>query len=155
LPGGARVLAFTDAHSAADLAVWLPAEQVLIAGDLCFAGVTPLAVHGRVSGWRAALDELIALHPGVILPGHGQPAGVAALHELADYFDRVLAAARLAHTEGRTAEAVWARFDAGPAAGWLEPERTVVNIKVALAELTGQPFQGEHRVQQKPGPAHS
>ncbi|MGW0885249.1 MBL fold metallo-hydrolase [Streptomyces sp. NPDC002671] len=146
LPDGARVLEFTDAHSAADLVVWLPAQQVLITGDLCFAGVTPLAVHGRVGRWRTALDQLIALDPRVVLPGHGRPAGIEALRELADYFDRVLAAARLAHAEKLPAEAVWARFDPGPAASWLEPERTLVNIQVALSELTGTTFQGEHRV---------
>ncbi|WP_328722936.1 MBL fold metallo-hydrolase [Streptomyces sp. NBC_00247] len=146
LPGAARVLEFTDSHSAADLAVWLPAERVLATGDLCFAGVTPLAVHGRVGRWRTALDQLIALRPRVVLPGHGRPAGIEALHELADYFDRVLASARLADAERLSAEAVWARFDPGPAAGWLEPERTLVNIQVALAEISGKPFQGEHRV---------
>lgn len=156
LPEGARVIEFTDAHSAADLVVWLPAQQVLVTGDLCFSGVTPLAVHGRVGRWRTALDRLIALRPEVVLPGHGRPAGIGALHDLADYFDRVLAAARLAHTEQLTAEAVWARFDPGPAAGWLEPERTLVNIQVALSEATGRPFQGEHRVQEHPaGPPHS
>ncbi|CAG6398424.1 MBL fold metallo-hydrolase [Streptomyces cocklensis] len=156
LPEGARVVEFTDAHSAADLVVWLPAQQVLVTGDLCFSGVTPLAVHGRVGRWRTALDQLIALRPEVVLPGHGRPAGIGALHDLADYFDRVLAAARLAHTEQLTAEAVWARFDPGPAAGWLEPERTLVNIQVALSEETGQPFQGEHRVQEHPArPSHS
>ncbi|MFI8491180.1 MBL fold metallo-hydrolase [Streptomyces rubrogriseus] len=155
LPAGTRVLEFTDAHSAADLALWLPASRVLVAGDLCFAGVTPLAVHGRVSRWRAALDRLIALGPDVVVPGHGSPAGIGALRELADYFDRVLAAAHLAHTEQLTAQAVWARFDAGPAAGWLEPGRTLVNIQVALAEIAGKPFEGEHRVQQDQDPSHS
>jgi cyclase len=155
LPDTARVLAFTDCHSAADLVVWLPAEQVLVTGDLCFAGVTPLAVHGRVGRWRTALDRLIALRPRVVLPGHGRPAGIEALRELADYFDRVLAAARLADAERLSAQTVWARFDPGPAAGWLEPERTLVNIQVALAEISGQPFQGEHRVRQDQDPSHS
>lgn len=155
LPEGARVLAFTDAHSAADLAVWLPDRRVLATGDLCFSGVTPLAVHGRVGRWRTALDRLIALRPEVVLPGHGRPAGIGALQDLAGYFDRVLAAARLAHAEQLPAEAVWARFDPGPAAGWLEPGRTLVNIQVALSEADGKPFQGEHRVQQDPGPPHS
>lgn len=155
LPAGTRVLEFTDSHSAADLAVWLPEHRVLVAGDLCFAGVTPLAVHGRVGRWRAALDRLVALGPRVVVPGHGRPAGIDALHDLAGYFDRVLAAARLAHTEQLTPEQVWARFEPGPAAGWLEPERTLVNIQVALAEITGTPFEGEHRVRQGQRPPHS
>jgi cyclase len=144
LPGGARVLEFVDTHSAADLAVWLPAPEVLIAGDLCFSGVTPLAVHGRIGRWRAALDELIALRPRVVVPGHGRPAGVEALRELAGYLDLVLAAADLVAAENLDPPAAWARFDPGASAGWLEPERTYVNIGVALAEKNGKPFQGEH-----------
>lgn len=144
LPGGARVLEFTDTHSAADLAVWLPDGEVLIAGDLCFSGVTPLGVHGRIGRWRAALDELIALRPRVVVPGHGRPAGVEVLRDLAGYLDLVLAAADLAVAENLTPPAAWARFDPGASAGWLEPERTYVNIGVALAEKNGKPFQGEH-----------
>ena len=155
LPDGARVLEFTDAHSAADLAVWLPDAGVLVAGDLCFAGVTPLAVHGRVGRWRAALDRLIALGPTTVVPGHGQPAGIGHLHDLAGYFDRVLAAARRAHDEQLPAQTAWERFDPGPAAGWLEPERTLVNLQVALSEISGKPFKGEHRVRQDQDPSHS
>lgn len=144
LPDGVQVLDFIGAHSAADLALWLPADEVLLAGDLCFSGVTPLAVHGRVGRWRAALDELIALRPRVVVPGHGRPAGVEALRELADYLGLVLAAADLADAENLDPPDAWARFDPGVAAGWLEPERTYVNIGVALAEKNGKPFQGEH-----------
>ncbi|MFC0041805.1 MBL fold metallo-hydrolase [Actinomadura rayongensis] len=146
LPDGVEALAFEDAHSAADVALWLPGDRVLLAGDLCFTGVTPLAVHGRIGRWRAALDELIALRPRTVLPGHGPPTGPEALHALADYLDRVLAAADEAHAEGLPAETVAGRFDAGAAAGWLEPGRTLVNIKVALSEKNSTPFQGEHHV---------
>ncbi|MGH3373212.1 MAG: MBL fold metallo-hydrolase [Actinoallomurus sp.] len=149
LPDGVRVLEFIDTHSTADLAVWLPDDEVLLAGDLCFTGVTPLAVHGRIGRWRTALDELIALRPRVVLPGHGRPTGAEALHALAGYLDRVLDAAALAHAEHLDAETVWARFDPGPAAGWLEPERTLVNIQVALAEKNRTPFEGEHRVRKQ------
>jgi len=152
LPDGARVLEFVDTHSAADLAVWLPADEVLVAGDLCFSGVTPLAVHGRIGRWRTALDELIALRPRVVLPGHGHPAGVEALRALADYLDLVLAAADLADAENLDPQAAWARMDPGPAAGWLEPERTFVNIGVALAEKNRAPFEGEHHVQDQDAP---
>lgn len=144
LPDGVQILDFIGAHSAADIALWLPAEEVLLAGDLCFAGVTPLAVHGRIGRWRAALDELIALGPRVVMPGHGRPAGVEALQELAGYLDLILAAADLADAENLDPPTAWARFDPGAAAGWLEPERTFVNIGVALAEKNGKPFQGEH-----------
>jgi cyclase len=150
LPDGVRVLEFLDTHSSADLALWLPAEEVLIAGDLCFAGVTPLAVHGRIGRWRAALDELIALRPRVVLPGHGRPGGIGALHALADYLDRVLAAAALARADRLDPETAWARFDPGAAAGWLEPGRTLVNIRVALTENPVP--EGEHRVESADAP---
>ncbi|MEU4240814.1 MBL fold metallo-hydrolase [Actinoplanes sp. NPDC026619] len=148
LPDEVRVLAFEGAHSTADLALWLPADEVLIAGDLCFAGVTPLAVHGDIGRWRAAVGELIALRPRVVLPGHGRPAGVEALHALADYLDRVLDAATGALAERLDPAAAWAAFDPGPAAGWREPERTLVNIEVAMRP---QP-EGAHHVRREAAP---
>lgn len=152
LPIEAQVLAFTDTHSSADLAVWLPAERVLLAGDLCFNAVTPLAVHGQVGRWRTALDELIALNPCTVLPGHGPVGDQGVLPALADYLDRVLDAAARAHAEHLQAETVWESFDPGPAADWLEPERTLVNIRIALSEKNRTSAQGEHHVRSQDAP---
>ncbi|MGV4924100.1 MBL fold metallo-hydrolase [Streptomyces sp. BHT-5-2] len=143
LPHEARALVFENAHSIVDLAVWLPGQRLLVAGDLCFHGVTPLARHGSVAGWIGALDRLIDLEPSVVVPGHGEVTGPHVLHVLRDYLQRLWSAACRAVEEGATAAdtaAVADNFDAGPVAEWGEPQRTSLNLRVALGELTGDPL---------------
>ena len=138
LPRGGRLLTFTPAHSPADLAVWLPDERVLLAGDVCFNAVTPLAVHGQVSSWIRALDELIALEPAVVVPGHGPVAAVEDLVTLRGYFAALWDVAARAHADGVAAEEALAELDAGPVAEWLEPRRTALNLRRAMQELRGE-----------------
>ena len=59
------------AHTAEDLAVWLPARRVLFAGDLVFRGRIPFVGQADSRGWIASLDTLLALPVLAIVPGHG------------------------------------------------------------------------------------
>lgn len=59
------------AHTHEDVAVWLPSEKVLFAGDIVFRGRVPYVGEADSRHWIAALDRLIALDPKVIVPGHG------------------------------------------------------------------------------------
>ncbi|MBO8191115.1 MBL fold metallo-hydrolase [Streptomyces oryzae] len=140
LPRSARPLAFAHAHSPADLAVWVPQSRVLIAGDLCFNGVVPLARHGRIAGWAEALDELLALGPGTVVPGHGPPTTAATLRTLRDYFAHVSDVAERAVAAGASPEDAWHETDPGELAEWHEPDRTLVNLRVAMAEAAGTPL---------------
>ncbi len=54
-----------------DAVVYLPAEGVLIAGDVVDNPV-PFAYRSNVKGWIAALDEIKKLNPRTIVPGHGE-----------------------------------------------------------------------------------
>ena len=59
------------AHTGADLVVHLPAERVLVAGDLV---VSPIPLVGSTSHpleFGAVLEQLVGLSPAVIIPGHG------------------------------------------------------------------------------------
>lgn len=53
-----------------DAVVWLPAERILIAGDIV-DNPLPFAYRSNVKGWIAALDEIKKLNPRIIVPGHG------------------------------------------------------------------------------------
>ena len=61
-----------NGHTAADLVVQLPEEGIVITGDMV---VSPVPLVGdpqsHIAGWGASLEKLIALHPSVIVPGHG------------------------------------------------------------------------------------
>lgn len=138
LPHGGELLAFTPAHTAADVAVWFPSSRVLVAGDLCFNGVVPLAINGLVSGWLAALDALIALEPGVVVPGHGQIGSLADLLILREYFTALQRLGREAVQENIPLREALAHFDPGPLAAWIEPERHAINLERAMQEARGE-----------------
>jgi cyclase len=58
-------------HSQADLIVHLPAEKIVIAGDLVIWPVPLTGLKSSIKGWATALDRIRELQPAVIVPGHG------------------------------------------------------------------------------------
>lgn len=58
------------AHTRADLIVHLPAEGIVVAGDVLIHPI-PLLGNANFTGWIAALDRIAALKPTLIVPGHG------------------------------------------------------------------------------------
>jgi cyclase len=136
--GGAQLFTFTPAHTPADVAVWFPDARVLLTGDICFIGVTPLSVNGLISTWIAALDTLIALKPNVVVPGHGPVGTLADLVALRDYFAAVERLGRKAAAEDISLQETLAAFDPGPAAVWIEAERHIINLERVMQEARGE-----------------
>lgn len=58
-------------HTPEDLAVFVPSEQVLFAGDLIFSGRLPFVGKANSAQWIAALDRLLAFDARQVVPGHG------------------------------------------------------------------------------------
>nr|WP_281360965.1 MBL fold metallo-hydrolase [Schumannella luteola] len=79
-----------DAEASRQLVVRLPAEGILVAGDLVSAGVHPFLAGRALASWRAGLDQLRTPAVRVLLPGHGIPAsdGTAVIDATADYLRR-------------------------------------------------------------------
>jgi cyclase len=90
------------AHTAGDLVVILPAHRILVASDLVFNGILPVARDADLAGWIAALDDLAVLEPDIVVPGHGPVGGAELLAGQRDVLTRVAAAAR-AHPCSRAA----------------------------------------------------
>ncbi len=59
------------AHTPDDLAVYVPKEDILFAGDLMFQGRIPFVGNADSAGWISSLNRLIKLAPGAAVPGHG------------------------------------------------------------------------------------
>ena len=64
------VIAPEAAHTPGDLVVWLPEGSVLYAGDLVEHGF-PWVGDGNAYAMAESLDDLGALDPDLVLPGHG------------------------------------------------------------------------------------
>ena len=71
--GGMRLEAMYvgPSHTPEDLAVYVPSEGVLFAGDLVFRGRVPFVGEADSRRWIASLDQLLKLPVKVIVPGHG------------------------------------------------------------------------------------
>jgi len=67
-----RIVYSQGAHSPEDIMLYVEEDRLLYSGDLIFAGRVPFVGNADSRGWLAAMDKMIALHPVVVIPGHGQ-----------------------------------------------------------------------------------
>lgn len=58
-------------HTPEDLVIAVPQRGVVFSGDLLFRGRIPFVGQADSAGWVRALDGMLALQPGVVVPGHG------------------------------------------------------------------------------------
>lgn len=59
-------------------ALWIPSLQTVLVADLAFNGVHPwlgASTEASLKAWLASLDQVRALHPAVVVPGHKQDVG--------------------------------------------------------------------------------
>ena len=91
-----------NAHTVADLAVWVPDAGVVFAGDLVVEDGVTMVVDGSSVGALRALDALSALHARIVVPGHGRIAKDPDVQIAATraYFDSARTAMREAFNRG-------------------------------------------------------
>jgi glyoxylase-like metal-dependent hydrolase (beta-lactamase superfamily II) len=89
------------AHTIGDLALWLPDDGVLFAGDIVEAQAAPYMGDARIAEWPRTLDAVADLDPDVLVPGRGparRGAEVAqTLAEMRDYVDILWTTVRDGH----------------------------------------------------------
>jgi cyclase len=128
------------AHTIDDTLVYLPAEQLLFAGDIAFFYVTPLAFEGSVLGWLDAIAAVEAMDVERIVPGHGPVGSHAELGLLRGYFELLHDEARRLYDAGVPADQAALQIDLGPYAAWGEPERAVPNVLRLYQDFSGAPW---------------
>ena len=117
-----RLLPAGPAHTDEDLMMLVEEEGVLFAGDLIFAGRVPFVGDADPRAWLAALEQLAAHRPRVVVTGHG-PASNDALADLALTRDYLLylreqmgeAVDELLDFDEAYARTDWSRFSSLPA----------------------------------------
>lgn len=136
----AELLYVGPAHTAGDVIVHLPEQRVVFTGDILFRLCTPIGWEGTFARWTGALDDIIALGPDVIVPGHGPLCGLEGPREMQAYLTYVRAESNRYFDAGLNALDAAKRIDPGPYASWTEPERLIFNVERAYREFRGEPF---------------
>lgn len=89
------------AHSPGDMALWLPEQEVLMAADVAYGNAAPATMDADVRHWMATLEELEALDPAVVIPGHGELGDARVLADLRGYLDTFWSAVETGFDRGQ------------------------------------------------------
>jgi cyclase len=124
------------AHTSGDVICWLPETRTVFTGDLVFNGGTPMLLQGSVTGSLQALRFLRGFNAETLVPGHGVPTtpDILDLHER--YYRFVLQSAEQSMAAGLTPLEAARELDLGEFADLLDPERIVLNLHRAYADLS-------------------
>ncbi|MEI7593454.1 MAG: MBL fold metallo-hydrolase [Actinomycetes bacterium] len=136
----AHLLYVGPAHTPGDVVIHLPDDGVVFTGDILFHRCTPIGWEGTFANWIEALKRVEALHPEVVVPGHGPLATVDGLRGQREYLQYVLIEARESFDRGRSTLEAAQRIDLGPYSLWTEPERLVFQVDRAYREFAGIPW---------------
>jgi cyclase len=123
--GGVEVelLDLGAAHSGGDVAVHVPADGVVFAGDILFQGGHMVVWSDSLIACVRACDRLLDTGATTFVPGHGAIVDRAGVIAIRDVLDRVSQAAT-AHAQAGTPLADAARLIKAEFAGtWAHPER--------------------------------
>lgn len=124
------------AHTKGDVMAFLPDSRVVFTGDLLFAEAHPVMWEGPVDNWIAALDQIEAFDPAVVVPGHGPLATLSHVRDTKAYWVFLRDRAKAMYDAGVTVgEAVLLMAKEG-FSGWSERERIAVNVRTLYREFS-------------------
>ncbi|MFC5996725.1 MBL fold metallo-hydrolase [Pseudonocardia hispaniensis] len=78
-------------HTDHDVVAHVPDQGVVFAGDLVEQGAPPDFGDAFPQDWPATVAALLALGPGVVVPGHGEPMTPSEVADQRDALERVAA----------------------------------------------------------------
>ena len=127
----ADLVALGTAHTNGDLAIHLPDDRTLLAGDVVVNHTLPFVHDGDAVKWLGVLAQLRLLGAATLLPGHGDVGDAATLDDMVDCLEALLAGAdTLAPDPEAPAPAIPERFRAwGGAQRWPELVALVASRK--------------------------
>ncbi len=101
-----RLLWLGPAHTRGDSFIFVEEDGVLFTGDVVTNRFFPIFPDADASGknWLAILDELDALHPRIIVPGHGEVGEAGLIRIERAYLAAVQSRVAELKAQGKTAE---------------------------------------------------
>lgn len=129
------------AHTIGDMMIWLPDDQVLLAGDVLVNQVTPSFRDAKLKEWIRTLGEIQSLPIKTIVPGHGplmSKQQAAAMHQrMLSLYDGITAGVK----QGLTDSEIRQKLDLGE---WKKlhnfDEQMGNNINKAYLEIEADNF---------------
>lgn len=100
-------------HTNGDVYVWLPGDKILFAGDLFFNGHIGFMKDAYIQEWIKTLDEMIALNPSVVVPGHGPVSDLDGLKGYQTFLKDFLKEVSKLKKKGLSAEETVEKFELG------------------------------------------
>lgn len=115
-------------HTQGDLIVNVPEARVVFAADIMFMGGHQIMWNGPVENFIKALDLIMYLEPEYIVPGHGPVTDIKGAEEIKQYWEHYHGEAKKRFDQGMEPLEAASDIDPGRFAGYLDPEKTVLNI---------------------------
>jgi glyoxylase-like metal-dependent hydrolase (beta-lactamase superfamily II) len=131
----ATLMEVGPAHTAGDVLVHLPDQDVIFTGDILFIEGTPIVWNGPIQNWLDACRRIIDLNCATIVPGHGPLTDAAGVEAVAEYLSYIRTEATARHEAGMTAEDAARDIELGPYSDWLDWERIVINVDAVYREI--------------------
>ena len=125
------------AHTAGDVLVYVPSNQVVYTGDILFIGGTPIMWQGPVANWIKACDLIMEMDVDAIVPGHGPITDKTGVRGVRDYLVYVDGEARKRFDSGMGPEDAAKDIALGEYGSWLDSERIAVNVHTLYKEYSG------------------
>jgi glyoxylase-like metal-dependent hydrolase (beta-lactamase superfamily II) len=120
------------AHTDADISVFVPDAKVLFAGDLIENGAPPSFGDGYPIDWPSAVEQLLPLAAGAVVPGHGPVGDLAFVQSQLAAFRGLADLARQVHDGNLDIESALAASPFGPKTPRDAFERALAQLRGAL-----------------------
>jgi glyoxylase-like metal-dependent hydrolase (beta-lactamase superfamily II) len=134
-----------DAHSDADMMLYILPDKVLLSGDIIFEGRVPFVGSANTKNWLRTLQQLETDNIRALIPGHGPAASdpqkaISLTREYLAYLRETMgtAVSELVPFDEAYAEADWSAFESLPAFDEAN-RRNAYQVYLSMeAELLGQ-----------------
>ena len=133
-----ELLHFTNVHSEADTAVWLPNERVLFAASVAIPNsINNLRPFVSIPDILAAIRTMKSLNPEVVVPGHGSFGTTKIFDDSQRYYELLLERVGMMVREGKSLDQIKRELRMPEYAGWSYQERMPTNIEAAYRAVNG------------------
>ncbi|HVV12253.1 MBL fold metallo-hydrolase [Amycolatopsis sp.] len=130
-----RIVPVAPAHTEGDVIVHVPDVATVFTGDLLFIEGAPIVWAGPIENWLGALDDILALEPEVVVPGHGPVTDADGIRDVQAYLRHVDSQAREAFRAGKTWREAAFGMDLDRFAKLRDSERVVINTHAVYRHL--------------------